>query len=41
MHVSNMRLLMNKKCVVVTFPYFYPLRILLIKQICKGLWHKF
>ena len=30
---------MNKKCVVVTFLYFYPLHILLIKQICKGLWH--
>jgi hypothetical protein len=40
MHVSNVRL-MNKKfpkiSVVVTFLYFYPLGILLIKQICKGL----
>lgn len=41
MHVSNMRLLMNKKSVVMTFPYFYSLRILLIKQTRKGLSHKF
>jgi len=37
MHVSNMRLLMNEKCVVVTFLYFYSLHILLVKQICMGL----